>query len=717
MEIKNKKTVNLKLILIYIFIGVLLTIFFNGLQNINPINTKWLFSGNDMSAHQSGWFFFKNDVWRFPIGSNPNFGDKIGNSIVYSDSIPLFAIFFKLFSFLLPEKFQYFSIWFIFCFFLQGFLGYLLSFNLTKNKIFSFLASIFFLLYPILIYRLSWHPALFGQWTLIATIFLMLNNESSKHDHFWIFLILLTSLVHFYFTIINLIVFNLLNFFSLISKKIKFNQYLKKIILCHCLLILLMYIVGYFEVRVVDTLAVGFGVYKLNLLSIFDSTITPANFSWSWILPDINLTRGEEVEGFNFIGLGGLILICFSIFSLTYDKKVREKGVKKFFGKGIPLILIIIFILSLSNKISLGNLHIVDIPLNNLLYGILSIFRSSGRLFWLVSYFFLFFSIYLLFLKFNKKATYILITLLLVQIIDISSSFKYFQDRVKISKSNELKDKFWENEDITDLKKIITSKPVNYNKYFDKFAYYLEDNNFKKTNLVKMARLDRSKAAENRYKLANNFLKRNLDNQTIYIIDNIGHLLALKEIYKNEDVGFFFRDGVWVMINKKKNLMDINDKNYLQKAQYQKIIFNKKIKNIKSDIDKFLGFGWTHNFEKNGAWSEGEVSNLIFNLNENSNNIYFEFECVPFINNKKPNLHLEVFVNGKFNNNIKIDYIDNQKERKIKFKINEKNLIGQTLNIEFRNINPISPLELFISPDSRKLGFLLLSFNLLNGDV
>ena len=31
------------------------------------------------------------------------------------------------------------------------------------------------------------------------------------------------------------------------------------------------------------------------------------------------------------------------------------------------------------------------------------------------------------------------------------------------------------------------------------------------------------------------------------------------------------------MINKKKNLMDINDKNYLQKAQYQKIIFNKKI--------------------------------------------------------------------------------------------------------------------------------------------
>ena len=130
-------------------------------------------------------------------------------------------------------------------------------------------------------------------------------------------------------------------------------------------------------------------------------------------------------------------------------------------------------------------------------------------------------------IKFNKKATYILITLLLVQIIDISSSFKYFQDRVKISKSNELKDKFWENEDITDLKKIITSKPVNYNKYFDKFAYYLEDNNFKKTNLVKMARLDRSKAAENRYKLANNFLKRKEKNIKWSILNLQKHICCI----------------------------------------------------------------------------------------------------------------------------------------------------------------------------------------------
>ena len=35
-------------------------------ENISFENTKWLFSKNDMSGHHIGWYFFKDDVWRFP---------------------------------------------------------------------------------------------------------------------------------------------------------------------------------------------------------------------------------------------------------------------------------------------------------------------------------------------------------------------------------------------------------------------------------------------------------------------------------------------------------------------------------------------------------------------------------------------------------------------------------------------------------------------------
>ena len=53
-----------------------------------------------------------------------------------------------------------------------------------------------------------------------------------------------------------------------------------------------------------------------------------------------------------------------------------------------------------------------------------------------------------------------------------------------------------------------------------------------------------------------------------------------------------------------------------------------------------------------------------------------------------------------------------KKNRKVFLKLKE-NIINNTINIEFKNENPISPLDLFLSPDSRQLGFLLLKFNLL----
>ena len=119
---KNKENkFLLHFILFYFILAVCLTLTFLGVENFYFTNIKWLFTGNDISGHQTGWHFFKEDTWRFPLGSNPNYGDKIGNSIIYSDSIPLLAFIFKLFNFLIPEKFQYFSFWFLLCFFFSRF--------------------------------------------------------------------------------------------------------------------------------------------------------------------------------------------------------------------------------------------------------------------------------------------------------------------------------------------------------------------------------------------------------------------------------------------------------------------------------------------------------------------------------------------------------------------------------------------------------------------
>ena len=79
-----------------------------------------------MSGHHIDGIFLKMIFGDF-LWEASNYGDVIGNSIVYSDSIPLFALIFKLINFALPEKFQYFSLWFMVCFFLQGFFKFFIN--------------------------------------------------------------------------------------------------------------------------------------------------------------------------------------------------------------------------------------------------------------------------------------------------------------------------------------------------------------------------------------------------------------------------------------------------------------------------------------------------------------------------------------------------------------------------------------------------------------
>ena len=79
---------------LFLFISFLCLAGVVGIDNISFQSTKWLYYNNESSLYQLGWHFFKNDIWRFPLGNNPNYGDELGSSIVYTDSIPILAIFF-----------------------------------------------------------------------------------------------------------------------------------------------------------------------------------------------------------------------------------------------------------------------------------------------------------------------------------------------------------------------------------------------------------------------------------------------------------------------------------------------------------------------------------------------------------------------------------------------------------------------------------------------
>jgi len=82
-----------------------------GLKVVDPTNIEWLLGGGDIKQHYLGWEFFRREDWSFPLGAIHQLAYPYGVSVTYTDSIPLMAIPFKLFSSVLPEHFQYLGIW------------------------------------------------------------------------------------------------------------------------------------------------------------------------------------------------------------------------------------------------------------------------------------------------------------------------------------------------------------------------------------------------------------------------------------------------------------------------------------------------------------------------------------------------------------------------------------------------------------------------------
>ena len=129
-----------------------------GFEYINPTNTDWLTSG-DLPIYQVGWNYFRDDIWRFPIGSNPNYGIYYQGSVVFSDSIPLLAIFFKFFNKFLPDNFQYFSLWILLSIYFQLFFSFKIIYKLSANLKFSLISSLFFCIATIFLNRSGFHLA------------------------------------------------------------------------------------------------------------------------------------------------------------------------------------------------------------------------------------------------------------------------------------------------------------------------------------------------------------------------------------------------------------------------------------------------------------------------------------------------------------------------------------------------------------------------------
>lgn len=102
-------------------IGIVAFVAIYGLHVLNPVYDDWLLGQGDLTQHYLGWCFYRCSDWFFPVGLTDNLAYPSFTSVIFTDSIPVLAVFFKLLSPILPETFQYFGWWGIVSFALHGF--------------------------------------------------------------------------------------------------------------------------------------------------------------------------------------------------------------------------------------------------------------------------------------------------------------------------------------------------------------------------------------------------------------------------------------------------------------------------------------------------------------------------------------------------------------------------------------------------------------------
>ena len=691
-----KSKVNLYLILLSFFWGIFIASNIIGLTNLSPVNVDWI-SSYDSKSDFLALKFFLGDEWRFPIGLNPKYGD-ISNSIVFSGAVPFLSFLLKLFSSVISNNFHYFSFWIVLCISLQFFFSYKIFYLKSKDHFFSFLCGMFFLFSPILYYRLSIHLSLTAHWLILGYLYFEFKNDKNS-EYYKFFFIILSSLTHFYITIMLLImrtVFSLNDYF----KNKNFKKLFKKNIALIFILSLSMYIAGYFVIPSTDSLGFGYGIYKTNLLSFIDPIPHGSSQNWSILLPDIPNMSGEQ-EGFAYFGLGGLVLFMILIFYLFQNP---EKIVN---NKHYLILMVIFFLIALSNNINFSNETLINISLPKLLYAPLSVIRASGRFMWLIYYLIIIFSL-IAFIKFKIKKRYLVIILML-QIVD--TSFLFSRNIVKHSNSNHLlfNEAIWNGLD-KKPEYIYTTYSSDNSDIFSKVSQLLIEENFKKTNVFRLGRYDRQEQSIKRTELYHRLNKNILDDKAIYFIENQDHLRQLKYRLKNTAHGFFYRRGVWFIIPHKKKLMNNKDILNLEKVNYLKIKKNNEQSVFFKSTNGLLGFGWSHGSygrsrDLKSVWSEGSQSFIIFeNPYEDIKTLQLNIGKVMV--NKKDPLIINLFVNRILVKKLKIY---NGSEQKIN--IDLKNQLKFGLNvIKFQIKNPITPVSKLESVDGRLLGFNLKSY-------
>ena len=509
-------------------IGLALFAYIVGIEIVDFGNIYWLIDCPiicDAQQHLLGWLFFREtEILQFPLLKNTSFGLYTGSSLIYTDSLPIFAIIFKFFNSFLEFQFQYFGLWVLTCFGLQAIIAdKILKIYINDNK-FRAISIIFFCISPIFLNKLFFsHLALASHWIILLGLYVYLSKKFSLLK--WLLLITLSALVHGYYIGFISIIFIMAIVKEYLQNKVSLRP-AKTILFYFSYLGLLLYSLGYFMIGGGFS-SPGFGKFKMNLNALFDP-MAEVTLSASQIFPELetpSINSGfGDYEGYNFLGSGIIFLliivtpICIYYFKQIYKSLLAPTNLT------IVIFFILITLYAISNNIFIGNLELFSYDMPSFTKIITKTFRSSGRFFW-INYYLIYIFIFVMIYRYCKNFKYpILVIFLLIQLIDMQPTFKQVgnvfhknkNDYTSIYNRNiRLKNSIW-GEYAKKYKKIIYVVPTRFPMEYFPLAYFAAKNKLQ-TNFGYFSRVNKKNVKKHNLLLLEKIKENNFDKDSLYV--------------------------------------------------------------------------------------------------------------------------------------------------------------------------------------------------------
>ena len=368
---------------IALVLGISYALLLLGTRPLNPTDVSWL--KTDPATHYISWAHFRQtNGWVWPLTLIPTIAYPIGEYLAFFDAVPLVAILLRPFASFLPPDFQYLGLYGCLSLILQAFFAVRLFRSLNGPAVWAVvLPTLFVLTSPAMMYRFQGHYSLASHWLILAALGLYFGCQRSDPESNKRRLLIrgsclaaISVTINFYLAamVCAILIATLVGLVVKREFESRWALFASGALVSSILLPA--YAIGLLGWRQsTDLVATGYRSYSLNLLAPLDPLGFPA-----LLIRQMPQYVREQYEGYNYIGLGMLLLAAF-VFSqmLTRRRRILPTGVLIW-----PLLICtgLLTLAAASTLVTFGRHVVVDLDPMNRFAGVLGIFRGSGRLFW-----------------------------------------------------------------------------------------------------------------------------------------------------------------------------------------------------------------------------------------------------------------------------------------------------------------------------------------------